>query len=434
MNDFPKMLICLLLLLLPGVWTGCRQAPATQEASEDGKTETTEIVIEAEDFLASQGEVSVQTLPTGEQYVQSPPGDSWLAFEVEVPVAGRYRMELLAGAEAAGPYAWVEDYYDNQDGRTYNITGNMQLPLSGPEAAFGSVAKDGSPLNAGTHKVKLHLQAGPAKVDRIRLSLLRQHQLTPNHMTQNTSGKSWKVVWADEFEQDGMLDEEKWTYDIGNWGWGNNELQYYTERRKENARIENGNLIIEARKNDLGHAWTSARITTRGKVSFTYGKIEIRAKVPTGRGSWAAGWTLGDSYVDELSWPYCGEIDILESVGYETDDESGNGKAHASVHCGAYYFKLGNQPTSTLEVANMNQQYHTYALEWLPDGIRAFVDGQKYFEYTDTSTPLAWPFDKPQNLILNLAMGGGWGGAQGMDESLTSQQYIIDYVRVYELE
>ena len=227
-----------------------------------------------------------------------------------------------------------------------------------------------------------------------------------------------------------MPDTSKWNYDIGDWGWGNNELQYYTENRAENARLVDGNLIIEAIKDQEGD-WTSARLTTRGKVSFLYGRIEFRAKVPLHRGNWAAGWTLGDEYVDEKSWPYCGEIDILESVGYEINDTTGDGTAHASAHCGAYYFKLGNQPTGILEVENMNNDFHIYAVDWTPNGIVASVDGHPYFTYDDISTDLSWPFNKPQNIILNLAMGGGWGGLKGMDESVKSQQFIVDYVRVY---
>ncbi|MFN3940980.1 MAG: family 16 glycosylhydrolase, partial [Chitinophagales bacterium] len=204
------------------------------------------------------------------------------------------------------------------------------------------------------------------------------------------------------------IDENKWTYDVGNWGWGNNELQYYTVKRKENARIENGNLIIEARKNDFGYPWTSARLTTREKVSFLYGKIEFRAMVPKEKGNWAAGWTLGDAYIDELSWPYCGEIDILESVGFEVNDSTGDGTAHATVHTPAYYFKINNQISSITEVKKIAGVMHTYAVEWTPSEIRIYVDGTQYYVYDKNANALEWPFDKPQNIILNLAMGGGW--------------------------
>lgn len=269
-------------------------------------------------------------------------------------------------------------------------------------------------------------------IDWVKFELMKIHERSPKTMTQSTKGENWELVWADEFDGE-HVDTTKWTYDIGNWGWGNGEEQYYTENRIENTRLENGNLIIEARRNDMGEAWTSARLTTRGKVSFLYGKIELRAKVSQYRGNWSAGWTLGDEYVDELSWPFCGEIDILESVGYEMNDRNGNGIAHASAHSGAYYFKLGNQPAGIIDVENMNNMFHTYAVEWTPEEIRAYVDDNLYFTYNDTTSELSWPFNKPQNLILNLAMGGGWGGYYGIDENVNSQKMIVDYVRVYEL-
>jgi beta-glucanase (GH16 family) len=289
---------------------------------------------------------------------------------------------------------------------------------------------DGSPLNAGLHKMKVHFD-NSIEIDWIMFTLIKPHDITPKTLTQSIEGSKWQVAWSDEFDGK-FVDTTKWTYDIGNWGWGNGEEQYYTKNRPENARIENGNLIIEARRNDMGQKWTSARLTTRGKVSFVYGRIEMRAKVPHYRGNWAAGWTLGDEYVDEISWPFCGEIDILESVGYEMDDSTGNGIAHASAHSGAYYFKLGNQPTGIIEVENMNNKFHTYAIEWTPEEIRAYLDDQLYFTYNDTSNGLSWPFHKPQNLIINLAMGGGWGGYYGIDENVEALQMIIDYVRVYE--
>lgn len=352
-----------------------------------------------------------------------------MALEVDIPVAGRYRVSVKAKNLSSSPGSlWIEDYITNSDNRTYDITGPMEVAVGDD---WTEVTRDGSPLNTGLHRMRLHLGEVPVQVDQVAFELLKPHRLTPDTLIQETSGSEWTLAWADEFDGSGAVDTSKWTYDIGNWGWGNKELQYYTENRQENARREEGVLVIEARKNDEGLPWTSARLTTRGKVAFLYGRIEIRAKVPVGRGTWAAGWTLGDAYVDELSWPYCGEIDILESVGYEMDAATGNGQAHATIHCGAYYFKLGNQPSSSLPVERMHQDFHTYAIEWTPEGIKAYVDDQLYFEYTDTVTPLAWPFDQPQNLILNLAMGGGWGGAMGMDETLEKEQYLVDYVRVY---
>lgn len=400
----------------------------TEDVLEEKETSTSTIIkLEAENFSSSSSEMTTEEGENNTNYVVTPAGDTWLAFDVNIEQAGRYKFEINGQADQEGGSVWMEDYTDNKDGRTYNVTGAVPLSVG----SFSVMSKDGSPLNKGVHKMKLHAK-GVAKLDWVTFTLMKKHQLTPQKLTQKTDGKEWKVVWADEFEGEGMPDTSKWTYDIGDWGWGNNELQYYTDSRLENARLEDGNLVIEARKNDMNQEWTSARLTTRGKVTFLYGRIEFRAKVPPNKGNWAAGWTLGDDYVDELSWPYCGEIDILESVGYEMDNETGNGKAHASAHCGAYYFKLGNQPTGIIDVENMNNEYHIYAVDWTPEGIIASVDGKEYFTYNDTSTDLAWPFGKAQNLILNLAMGGGWGGLQGMDETMTSQKFLVDYVRVYE--
>lgn len=410
----------------------CNRSP---EGTSSGKSPSIEnlseeVRVEMESISGASFEVAEFSLESGDGIVKIP-ADNWVILEVPIQVAGRYRTELrLSGGPELS--CWVEDYIENKDERTYNVTGSMNIPARNDKEQFVLAQVDGTPLNSGVHKMKLHIQGGDARVDWIQFTLLKKHRPSPESLTQNMDGDQWVVVWSDEFEEGDLPDPDKWTYDLGDWGWGNNELQYYTEGRKENARIENGNLIIEAHKNPEGERWTSARLTTRGKTSFVYGRIEMRAKVPVGKGNWTAGWTLGDKYVDELSWPYCGEIDILECVGFEIDDETGDGLHHASVHCGAYYFKLNNQPTGITEVTSMNTEYHLYAIEWTPESIKAFVDEKHYFTYEDTSDSLTWPFDEPQNIILNLAMGGGWGGAQGMDESLTTQQVVIDYVRVYE--
>lgn len=385
------------------------------------------VLVEAEDFINSEGFLAYQG--DDSSFVQLNGSNSWLSFEIDIPVAGRYISEISAKTSAKGAKLWIEDHVDNKDGRTYNITSTIEMTKSQDLQTY---RRDGSPLNAGRHLIKLHVDGAEATIDQLKFTLLKAHNPSTVIYTQKTDGEKWEVVWADEFNGEGLPDTSKWTYDVGDWGWGNAELQYYTEGRKENARCENGFLIIEALKNDLGYPWTSARLTSRGKQAFLYGRIEFRAKVPAEEGNWSAGWTLGNDYVDELSWPYCGEIDILESVGFEMDDATGNGKAHASAHCGAYYFKLGNQPTGIIDVKNMNNEFHIYAVDWTPQGLSASVDGNVYFEYKDTSTALSWPFNKPQNIILNLTMGGGWGAQKGIDSTRTSQRYIVDYVRVYE--
>lgn len=412
------------------LWTaGCEAPPAADEKeAAEVHPDPLQVAIAIADFEQIEGnakEVEGAVLRTDL-------GTHWMAYDLAVPEAGRYQIELYAKPLSDDASAWIEDYYDNPDDRTYNITGEMALdPSVDGNQDLNVYTKVGAPLNEGIHPIKLHV-TGSVDLEKIVFTLIKPHVKTPTILTQAMDGEEWSIVWADEFDTGVVPDTSKWTYDLGDWGWGNNELQFYTEGRPRNARIENGHLIIEAHKNDGGAAWTSARLTTRGKTAFTYGRIEFRAKVPAEKGNWAAGWTLGDSYVDELSWPYCGEIDILESVGYQMDNETGDGIAHASAHCPAYYFKLGNQPTGTTPVKNMNSEFHTYAVDWSPERIVASVDGIEYFTYDDTSNELTWPFDQPQNIILNLTMGGGWGGLEGMDESVTSQKMTVDYVRVYE--
>lgn len=362
---------------------------------------------------------------TGDSLIELSPQSE---FELEVPIkeAGRYRISF----EVQGPDTssfWLEDYILNTDDRTYNISGSLMANPAG-KATF----VDGSPLDTGTHIMSFHSENGPLALKSIRFKLLRKWQATPNIHKQNMEGEEWDLVWSDEFDGEGLPDSTKWSYNIGNWGWGNNEPQYYTHANLQNARQENGTLIIEAHREMDGHPWTSARLTTQGKHAFTYGKVEFRAKVPVGRGTWSAGWLLGDAYRDEISWPYCGEIDVLECVGYEINDTTGFGKNHATCHTRAYYFKQGNQIGAEIEVDSMHTQFHTYAIEWYPDRIEAYLDGEYYFTYDKNANELEWPFSNPQNIILNLAVGGGWGGAQGIDPNWENHQYILDYVRVYQ--
>jgi len=390
----------------------------------DGKT----IVVEAESFVGSEGAVKKVDIEGGQGVVLN--GDEgWLAFDLPVSITGRYRVETRLYGNEASSY-WIEDYVTNKDGRTYNITGASK-PMS-EEGAWKVITVEGSPLDTGVHPIRIHLRGNETTLDKVTFTLMREHEITPEQLTAEMTGTEPSLVWSDEFEGEGLPDTSKWTFDVGNWGWGNNEPQYYTVNRTENARLEEGTLIIEARKGDMGQEWTSARLTTRGKTSFLYGRIEFRAKVPALDGTWAAGWLLGDAYRDEISWPYCGEIDVLECVGSEIDDEDGDGINHASCHTRAFYFKNGNHITATLDVDDMVDEWHTYSIDWSPEGVVAYLDGEKYYTYDKLNGPLEWPFDQPQNLIVNLAMGGGMGGE--IDPAIESQQFVLDYVRVYELK
>ena len=354
--------------------------------------------------------------------------DQWAEYTLNVAETGRYRI-TISGNTKEDSKVWIEDYVHNTDGRTYDITGKLAI---GPERTETSI--DGSPLQKGEHQIRLHVQQGSFVPESIDLEILQTYTPTADTLVQQMDGTEKVLVWSDEFDVAGSPESTKWMYNIGNWGWGNNELQYYTANKLENARVEDGTLIIEAHKDETATGWSSARLTTQSHVTFKYGILEIAAKVPEGRGTWAAGWMLGDAYRDEVSWPYCGEIDVLECVGYEIDDATGNGMNHATCHTPAYYFKQGNQISADIAVENMNNAYHVYAMEWYPDSIRCLLDGEHYYTYDKTANELEWPFNEPQNIILNLAVGGGWGGAKGIDSSFVHHQFIIDYVRIYELQ
>lgn len=237
--------------------------------------------------------------------------------------------------------------------------------------------------------------------------------------------RRWRLVWADEFDKGPRPDPTVWSYEEGYVR--NREAQYYTVDRRENARVENGRLIIEARRDGWqGHRITSASLHTSGKKSILYGRIEVRAKIPTGRGTWPAIWTLGEN-IESVGWPACGEIDIMENVGFDPR------RIHAHVHTEAYNGLRGNAKGASTLAAAPWQRFHVYALEWYPDRLEFFFDGTRYFVYRNEGTgEAAWPFDKAQYLILNLAIGGEWGGAQGIDEALFPHRFEIDYVRVFE--
>lgn len=235
-----------------------------------------------------------------------------------------------------------------------------------------------------------------------------------------------KLVWSDEFNYSGLPDPAKWSYDTGGNGWGNRELQYYTFKKTENARVENGHLVIEAIRETMGkNAYSSARLLTKGKGDWTYGRIDVRAKLPKGLGTWPAIWMLGSK--TPFKWPDDGEIDIMEHVGYN------QGVIHASVHCKKYYHTIGTQKTATIPVPDCSEAFHVYSVDWDAEKITMLIDDKPYFSFSNEhSDRTAWPFDSPAHLLLNIAVGGNWGGQKGVDETIFPQRMEIDYVRVYQ--
>lgn len=237
--------------------------------------------------------------------------------------------------------------------------------------------------------------------------------------------ENFSLVWVDEFDYEGEPDQTKWGYDSPSAGIYNNELQTYTKSR-ENSNVENGVLKITAKKDKNGN-WTSARIFTSQKAPFKYGYFEIRAKLPKGKGTWPAIWMMPQtSYYG--NWPRSGEIDIMEHVGHE------NNIIHTSIHTNAYNHRKGTQKTHFQTVETATDSFHTYAVEWTEKGIFWYVDDQPFYCFANDQEgkSMTWPFDKKFFIILNLAIGGDWGGQQGVDAKLKNPSMEVDYVRVYQ--
>ena len=237
----------------------------------------------------------------------------------------------------------------------------------------------------------------------------------------------YTLVWSDEFSSDGLPDPSRWTHDTGmnKAGWHNRELQYYSAARAENAEQRGGRLVIQARQESMsqapdwgGQRYTSSRLLTKGLAEWTYGFFEIRAKLPCGKGSWPAIWMLNSA----LDWPKGGELDIMEHIGREP------GRIFSTVHTAAAH---GAGKGGATLVPDACVAFHDYQMHWTPQMLRFGIDGKVHFVYPNPGTgPDQWPFDTPQFLILNIAVGGDLGGA--VDDTLFPLRMEIDHVRVYQ--
>ena len=229
------------------------------------------------------------------------------------------------------------------------------------------------------------------------------------------------VVWSDEFNGSGAPDGSKWTMETGAGGWGNNESQFYTNRR-ENVRQEGGNLVIEARRESYnGAPYTSGRLITSGKFAQTYGRMEARIKIPRGQGIWPAFWMLGQD-IGSVGWPNSGEIDIMENVGKEPNT------VYGTVHGPGY--SGGGGITGSRNIGRpLADDFHQYAIEWSPNLIRWFLDGSEYHRVTPANVTGTWVFNKPEFLLLNVAVGGNWPGYPDGSTQFP-QQMLVDWVRV----
>lgn len=245
---------------------------------------------------------------------------------------------------------------------------------------------------------------------------------------------SFELIWEDQFEME-RLDSTVWTPVIGNGcpelcGWGNNELQYYSDQ-PNNLRIKDGILIIQAHKQDYEQCgYTSAKVVTKGKADWKWGKIAVMAKLPYGKGTWPAIWMLPTVKGRSLQWPQDGEIDIMEHVGYN------HGVIYGNIHTEKYNHILGTDRMDSVLVSGVSDTFHEYAIEWTENEIKWLVDDNIYHTLSrENDSYGGWPFNQYNyHLILNLAVGGNWGGKHGVSENIWPQTLEIDYVRYYQLK
>jgi beta-glucanase (GH16 family) len=242
----------------------------------------------------------------------------------------------------------------------------------------------------------------------------------------------YKLVWSDEFNYHGLPDPAKWGYEEG--FVRNHESQYYTKARAANARVEDGALVIEGRKERFPierggqpareAQYTSASLITLGKASWQYGRIEVRARLPHGKGVWPAIWMMGANE-PQVGWPACGEVDVMEFVGHTPD------RVFATVHWGSDY-RHHQSAGQSLKVSQPWEDFHVYAVEWTPERMDFFYDQTCYhrFQVQKAAAKEENAFRRPHYLLLNLALGGEWGGQ--IDDALLPQRFVVDYVRVYQ--
>ncbi|MDP2112533.1 MAG: glycoside hydrolase family 16 protein [Bacteroidota bacterium] len=237
----------------------------------------------------------------------------------------------------------------------------------------------------------------------------------------------YQLVWSDEFNYNGLPDASKWSYDVGGGGWGNSEAQYYTNARLQNAEVKAGYLHINAIKEDFeGKKYTSARLVTKTKGDWTYGRIEVRAKLPEGIGMWPAIWMLPTDWAYG-GWPVRGEIDIMENLGYLPYF------IVATAQTQTYNHVQDTHKNAIIAILDCYSEFHNYILEWEANEIRVYVDSKLYFTFKNQGTGfMVWPFDKRFHLLLNIAVGGTFGGPLGIDDRIFPQSMVVDYVRVYQ--
>jgi len=282
-------------------------------------------------------------------------------------------------------------------------------------------------IKTGAWTVNDNLIMDYLAVRKINYITTDEPELLLNRLPSYRNSQTKTLVWSEEFNYNGLPDSTKWNYQVGGHGWGNNELQFYTEADSQNVKVENGHLTITALKKTMGkREYTSARLVTKNKGDWLYGKIEIRAKLPKGRGIWPAIWMLPTDNIYG-GWPSSGEIDIMEHVGYMPDS------VFMTVHTKSFNHMIGTSVSKGIKLANIYSDFHTYTIDWNEERIDFYVDGIKHHTFDNLNKSFKeWPFDKRFYLVLNIAVGGGWGGKKGVDNNIFPTSMEIDYVRVFQ--
>jgi beta-glucanase (GH16 family) len=383
----------------------------------------------------------------GECFVGWTQGGEWLEYDVWAESSGQYTLSLRLASDAVSDVEVLVD-----DGAAYRAA----APAAGWDT-FVTVDAGSSELSQGAHVVRVRFVEGQVNLNYLVFTLGEQSEQPlpspepdagsnpsePNEPSEpteppldtegcGTAPQGYSLVWSDTFDYEGLPDPERWGYETGGDGFGNNELQYYTESRAENARVEAGVLTLTAIYEEyMGNAYTSAKLNSGLGAStpgtWNEGVFSIRAKLPQGLGTWPALWMMPTDCAE--GWPNCGEIDVMESVGYD------EGVVHGTIHTDAFNHVEGTQIGLSTEVADATSAFHTYTLIWTSQRIEWQVDGDIYHSVDrETDWGFAqWPFDeKAWHLMINLAVGGDWGGAEGVDSADYPATFEVDSVCVYQ--
>jgi len=357
-------------------------------------------------------------------------------FEVYYPIAGNYEVKLKLTGQNGETKSVSKNLSITSGDFSFSVSMDEEDPNSvqlkntstgNPDSytwSFRNKTVENEPETvayfpyAGTYNIEFQVEK-----DGETYSLVKAVEIAQDDRDYFTKVE---LVWADDFDGS-EVNTNDWTFETGAGGWGNNELQNYTNG--DNATVADGILTITAKKVDeykIAGSYTSTRMITSGKKEFTFGRMEIRAKLPSGTGIWPAIWMLGSS-IGSVGWPACGEIDIMEYVGYMPN------MVHSTVHTAAASGANGNGSSKTLTTAE--EEFHVYGLFWTEKEMIFYIDSINNVTYRYRPayyTEDNWPFNKPQFFILNVAVGGNWGGVQGVDNSIFPQKMEVDYVHVYQ--